>query len=412
MVKKKVICAISGGIDSAVSAFLLKRRGFDVHGLFMTNWDHAEEEGECSRTKDFADAERICRHLNIELHSVNFVKEYWNEVFLPLIESYKQGKAVVPDVGCNAMIKFGTFYKFAFESLKADAVATGHYARTSFGDFLESKKSDDKNEKCRLLRAKDSIKDQTYFLANVSGEKLGNTMFPVGSLLKSQVQKIAAQEGLNFLLKKKESMGICFVGKRKSFPEFLTKYIEPQNGEIILASSGKIIGKHSGVFNFTLGKRISVSSENYLSHDGLFVSKIDPINQRLFVHSGVFNFTLGKRISVSSENYQSHDGLFVSKIDPINQRLFVCEGSQHPSLFARSFQISSPFWISEPRKEKLEFALQRNQPLLECKLTNNNLVIPNRPVRAAALGQMCVFYDGEICLGGGEIDKIISTLES
>uniref|UniRef100_A0A914Z6J0 tRNA-5-taurinomethyluridine 2-sulfurtransferase n=1 Tax=Panagrolaimus superbus TaxID=310955 RepID=A0A914Z6J0_9BILA len=337
----------------------------------MTNWDHTEEEeengAECSRTKDFADAERICRHLNIELHSVNFVKEYWNEVFLPLIESYKQGKAVVPDVGCNSMIKFGTFYKFAFENLKADAVATGHYARTSFGDFLESKID---NQKCRLIRAKDSIKDQTYFLANVSEDKLQNTMFPVGSLLKSQVQQIADQEGLNFLLNKKESMGICFVGKRKSFPQFLTKYIEPQNGDIILASSGKAIGNHSGVFNFTLGKRISV-----------------PI-----------------------ENYQSHDGLFVSKIDPINQIVYVCEGSQHPSLFARSFQISSPFWISSPTKENLEFALQRNQPLLECKLMNN-LVIPKRPVRAAALGQMCVFYDGETCMGGGEIAKIISTLE-
>uniref|UniRef100_A0AC35GU96 Uncharacterized protein n=1 Tax=Panagrolaimus sp. PS1159 TaxID=55785 RepID=A0AC35GU96_9BILA len=169
-------------------------------------------------------------------------------------------------------------------------------------------------------------------------------------------------------------MGICFVGKRKSFPEFLTKYIEPKNGKIVLLSNGKIIGSHSGVFNFTLGKRISVPTQNF----------------------------------------QSHDGLFVSKIDPINQILYVCEGSQNPSLFAQSFKISSPFWIlNSPTKEKLEFALQRNQPLLECNYSvNNNLVIPKRPVRAAALGQMCVFYDKEICLGGGQIDKIIKTLDS
>ncbi|KAE9551772.1 hypothetical protein FO519_005009 [Halicephalobus sp. NKZ332] len=367
MAGKRVICAISGGIDSAVSAFLLKKRGFDVTGLFMVNWDHTEEgNSDCPRTKDFADAQRVCRLLNIELHSANFVKEYWSDVFIPLIDNYKKGRAVVPDVSCNSLIKFGLFYQHAFEKLGAEAVATGHYARNSFGDYLEKISC----SPAKLLRAKDPVKDQTYFLAGIPEPSLRNTMFPVGSLLKSEVQKIAADIGLGFLLEKKESMGICFVGKRKSFPEFLNEYIEPTPGPIVLVQSGRVIGEHSGIHNYTLGKRVAV-----------------PIG-----------------------NYQSHDGLFVSKLDYENRTLYVCEGSFHPSLFARSFEIEEPNWITEPVGTEMSFVLQRNQPLLQAQY-KDRLVTPRRPVRSAATGQMCVFYQGDVCLGGGEIRSIRSTLE-
>uniref|UniRef100_A0AC34Q9J9 tRNA-5-taurinomethyluridine 2-sulfurtransferase n=1 Tax=Panagrolaimus sp. JU765 TaxID=591449 RepID=A0AC34Q9J9_9BILA len=366
MNKLRVVCAISGGIDSAVSALLLKAKGYNVTGLFMVNWDHTEEgESNCPRTKDYADAQRICRYLDIDLHVVNFVKEYWNEVFIPFIENYKQGRAVVPDVGCNSVIKFGSFYRYAFEKLDAEAVATGHYARNSFGDFLESKSENS----AQLLRAKDPLKDQTYFLANIPESSLRNTMFPVGSLFKSEVQKIAKSEGLGFLLEKKESMGICFVGKRKNFSDFLSEYVEPVPGPIILMNTGRQIG----------------------------------------IHNGVHNYTLGKRVAVPVENYQSADGLFVSKLDFKNQIVFVCEGSYHPSLFAKSFEVGQINWITQPTKTKLNFALQRNQPLLEARL-EDNIVIPSRPIRCAAPGQMCVFYRNDTCLGGAEIQSIKCTL--
>uniref|UniRef100_A0A7E4W4P3 tRNA-5-taurinomethyluridine 2-sulfurtransferase n=1 Tax=Panagrellus redivivus TaxID=6233 RepID=A0A7E4W4P3_PANRE len=363
---KRVVCAISGGIDSAVSALLLKQRGYDVTGLFMVNWDHVEEgESNCPRTRDLADAQKVCNILDIELQSVNFVKEYWNHVFVPFLESYKQGRAVVPDVACNSLIKFGLFYEYARERLGADVVATGHYARTSRGWDGPS------DSPVKLLRSVDPVKDQTYFLANVSERALRNTLFPVGGMYKSEVQKIAATNGLGFLNEKRESMGICFVGKRKNFSDFLLEYIDPVQGPIVLDSSS--------------------------SH------------QTIGIHSGVHNFTLGKRVAVPIENYQSAAGLFVAKLDYATQTVYVVEGSHHPSLYAEQFQVNQPIWITPPAKNHIQFALQRNHPPLDCVL-DGDIVTPVRPVRAAATGQLCVFYDGDVCLGGGEIQRIVSTL--
>ncbi|KAK0421038.1 hypothetical protein QR680_015036 [Steinernema hermaphroditum] len=279
---KRVVCAMSGGVDSAVSAWLLQKKGFDVTGVYMVNWDHVEEGvSQCPRTKDQADAQMVCDRLGIRLHVVNFVKEYWNDVFMPLVSNYKLGRTVVSDIACNTLIKFDLLHKFAFEELGADAVATGHFARTTQGDYLENI---DDGSVVQLLKPVDPLKDQTYFLSNLSGKQLRRSMFPVGSLLKSQVRKIADSESvLSDVARKPESMGICFIGKRKNFESFMDQYIEPSRGPIVDRETGGVIGEHSGIHHFTIGKRVKIAPEQFQSADGLFVCSIDAGTNTVFV---------------------------------------------------------------------------------------------------------------------------------
>lgn len=376
-VVRRVACALSGGVDSAVAALLLKRNGFDVVGVYMVNWDQVEEGvNDCPRTKDEADARKVCVRLGIEFHVVDFTREYWNDVFMNMLENYRRGLTVVSDVMCNRIVKFDHLHRYAFQKLCVDAVATGHFARTNLGDFLERRSM---TNVARLLMSADPLKDQTYFLSTLTQKQLRRSMFPVGSMTKPQVRQLAAGANLTEVLNKPESMGICFIGKRKSFDSFLDQYIEPVSGLIRNVDTGRVIGEHSGIHHFTLGKRI----------------RLPP------------------------EVIQSPLGFFVASTDFASQTVWACEGSLHPLLFATEFVVSEPEWIAESPLMKSEsvlvdFRCQRTHPAFECvlsRLENGFLkVVPKNPIRAAAPGQTCVFYLSDECLGSGRIENVITTL--
>jgi len=223
---RNVVVGISGGVDSAVSAHLLKQRGYNVLGVFMRNWDEHDEAGRCSGEQDLKDATWACQKLQIELRQVNYVKQYWTAVFSQFLDDYQQGLTPNPDILCNKHIKFDLFHKYALETLNYDAVATGHYARNSLGNFLEHRDRD-RIRDVRLLIPTDTFKDQTFFLAGIAQESLQRTMFPLGDLLKTQVKQLAKSIGLQRLAEKRESTGICFVGKRdfKSFIREVSQHI-------------------------------------------------------------------------------------------------------------------------------------------------------------------------------------------
>ncbi|XP_040346468.1 mitochondrial tRNA-specific 2-thiouridylase 1 isoform X2 [Herpailurus yagouaroundi] len=231
-VARHVVCALSGGVDSAVAALLLKRRGYQVTGVFMKNWDSLDEHGVCTADRDCEDAYRVCQILDIPFHQVSYVKEYWNDVFSDFLSEYEKGRTPNPDIVCNKHIKFSCFFHYAVDNLGADAVATGHYARTSLEDeeVFQQKRIKrpgglfrdrfEVRNAVKLLQAADSFKDQTFFLSQVSQDALRRTLFPLGGLTKDFVKKIAAENRLHHVLQKKESMGICFVGKR-NFENFI-----------------------------------------------------------------------------------------------------------------------------------------------------------------------------------------------
>nr|XP_012225785.1 PREDICTED: mitochondrial tRNA-specific 2-thiouridylase 1 isoform X2 [Linepithema humile] len=252
---KNVVVGISGGVDSAVTALLLKNKGFNVIGVFMKNWDIRDETGNCMVEKDYNDAQWICNKLKIPLVQVDFVKEYWNEVFSDLVEKYQTGYTPNPDILCNKNIKFNKFFHFARKKFQADAIATGHYAKTSFGSYLENYEAD---TNVHLLQARDSNKDQTFFLHQIPQQTLRCCMFPLGNYLKSHVKTIAKEAGLYQIAQKKESMGICFVGKRE-FQDFISEYIHDKPGDYVDLDSGLVIGKHNGIHKWTIGQRCKIS---------------------------------------------------------------------------------------------------------------------------------------------------------
>ncbi|XP_008047008.1 mitochondrial tRNA-specific 2-thiouridylase 1 isoform X4 [Carlito syrichta] len=267
---RHVVCALSGGVDSAVAALLLKRRGYQVTGVFMKNWDSLDEHGVCTADKDCEDAYRVCQILDIPFHQVSYVKEYWNDVFTDFLNEYEKGRTPNPDIICNKHIKFSCFFHYALDNLGADAVATGHYARTSLEDEEVFQQKHIKRPEglfrnrfeirnvVKLLQAADSFKDQTFFLSQVSQDALRRTIFPLGGLTKDFVKKIAAENRLHHVLQKKESMGICFVGKR-NFEHFILQYLQPQPGKFISIEDNKVLGTHKGWFLYTLGQRAKIS---------------------------------------------------------------------------------------------------------------------------------------------------------
>lgn len=247
---KKVIVGISGGVDSAVAALLLKRQGYEVEGLFMRNWDATLNhdylgnptlnESICPQEQDYNDALEACRILDIPLHRVDFIKEYWDYVFTYFLEELKRGRTPNPDMLCNKFIKFDLFKKEA-KKLGADYIATGHYAKIN---------------NAKLYKALDQNKDQTYFLADITKAQLQDVLFPLGDYTKPEVRKIAEEAGLN-VAKKKDSTGICFIGERH-YQEFIRNYLKPNPGDIVDVDTKEVIGKHTGLMNYTIGQRRGV----------------------------------------------------------------------------------------------------------------------------------------------------------
>ena len=304
---KRVVLGMSGGVDSSVAAHLLKSKGFEVIGVFMKNWDIVDEQGICQADKEAEDAEYVCNKLQIPFKHVSFVKEYWSEVFNKLVEEYQAGLTPNPDVDCNRFIKFGHFHDYCKENIDCNAIATGHYARTSFGDFLEDFRP---NQNVQLLIAMDRIKDQTFFLSQVPQEALRSTMFPLGHMTKDVVKKVAISIGLEKIADKKESMGICFVGKRKSgFQEFLKEYTQEKPGAIIDMETYKEVGEHQGCHLWTLGQGLKIPGKKYKS--------------------------------------------YVCQKDVEKNLIYVCYGEQHPALFCENFFTDDPYWIDQRAPDAL-----------------------------------------------------------
>lgn len=374
---------MSGGVDSTVSALMLKSKGYEVIGVHMRNWDLVDETGECTADQNAQEAEDICKRVGIPFREVNLVKEYWNKVFLPLIQDYESGLTPNPDILCNSQIKFSDFLQICHEDIGCDAVATGHYARTSFGEDLENYHPD-KNVK--LLKSMDQVKDQTFFLSQVPQEGLRKVMFPVGGMTKDVVKKLATSSGFQDVAKKKESMGICFIGKRKKgFQKFLEDYVENNPGNVIDIDTGLVIGKHNGVHLWTVGQRIP--------------------------------------------NTAKSDRLFVARKDADSQTLFACHGRDHPALFCEYFFAGKPHWIDRQPDQlrhgskslECEFRFQNTQPLTKCvvsfSMTSTSAdnwefmdqsaltVSSAEPLRAVTPGQFVAFYKGDECLGSAVITR-------
>ncbi|KAJ8675888.1 hypothetical protein QAD02_011674 [Eretmocerus hayati] len=338
------IIGISAGVDSAVATFFLKLKGFNIIGVFMKNWDQVNEHGECQTEQDFQDAKLVCEHLKIPLVDVNFVKDFWNEGVL--LNGYEEGKTPIPDIECYKKVKFNKFFHFARSELGADAILTGHYARSSFGSYLEHYLSD---QNVALLKARDPDKDQTFFLSQIPQDSLRRTMFPLEDYFKSDIRRIAKEASLFAVMDEKESMGICFIGKRE-FQDFIVEYIENNPGVFVDAETGKVVGKHNGIHQWTLGQCCRISG------------KLD----RYFV--------------------------FWKGVD--NNFIYVVAESSNPVLFS-GFLITEKFhWIRE------EPSQLKDGCILECDFRFQRILKPQRTV---TLGQFAILYSGDECLGSAEI---------
>jgi tRNA U34 2-thiouridine synthase MnmA/TrmU len=399
---KKVVVAMSGGIDSAAVAYILKSAGFDCAGVFMKNWDSSDEQGStaCTYSKDLEDMQAVCARLNIPALEVNFIKDYWNDVFEPFIDAYQTGVITPnPDVGCNRAIKFAKLRHHAFDVLGADYMATGHYARLGFkrhdsiivptfgkSALLEQKEQmlSLLNNHPTLLRGVDPVKDQSYFLSMTSSEQFRRVLFPLGHLLKSQVRDLVREpfQGLN-VLSKAESMGVCFIGKRK-FSQFLGQYISLTPGRFVDIDTGRVLGTHSGKELLTAGQG----------------ARIGGVSAKYFVVA-------------SDADACSSDGLVKSEGD-----VFVAKGTDHPSLFSNCLHVDrNEFsWVSGCVPGELLFEggtlrgvqckSRYNQNLQNCSVLrkDNRLIVSfELAQRSIAPGQICTLYDGDICLGGGTI---------
>lgn len=352
----RVIVAMSGGVDSAVAALLLRRAGHDVQGLHMSNWEE-DEEGYCTAAEDFQDARRVCGELGIPLHRVSFAREYRDQVFAHFLAEYAAGRTPNPDVLCNREIKFGACLAYA-RRLGAERFATGHYARIAPGPGGP-----------RLLRAVDGGKDQTYFLHAVDREALAMTLFPVGDLPKQEVRDIARTAGLP-VFAKRDSTGICFIGERP-FRRFLETYLPAQPGPIETAS-GEPVGEHAGLMYYTLGQRA-----------GLGLG--------------------GRRGALDAPWY-------VAAKDLARNVLVVVQQTDHPLLMSRGLEAGEVRWIAgAPPAQRLECGVQVRyrqaaEPCAASAAGDGRVRVEfARSLRAVTPGQYAVFYERDACLGGGVI---------
>lgn len=355
---KTVVIGMSGGVDSSVAAYLLKKEGYNVIGLFMRNWDSVInndylgnpnlDNDICPQEVDYNDAVEVCNKLDIPLHRVDFVKEYWDNVFTYFLDELNKGRTPNPDVMCNKYIKFDAFFKKAKE-LGADYIATGHYARVIDG---------------KLCKAVDDNKDQSYFLAYVDKNKFKEVLFPIGELTKPMVRKIAVELDL-VTARKKDSTGICFIGER-NFRNFLKNYLPNMPGDIVDIETKEVLGKHIGLMYYTLGQRRGLNlGGNELKH-------------------------------------------YVCEKDLKNNILYVANGDENKYLFTTSALVENFNFLTDDRPSQCNCKFRYRQKDVSVNveyLEDNMIKVSYTNVKAVTPGQFCVLYDNDVCLGGGIIKE-------
>ncbi|GMO16715.1 MAG: tRNA 2-thiouridine(34) synthase MnmA [Mycoplasmoidaceae bacterium] len=366
MNKPTIALGMSGGVDSSVCAYLLKKAGYDVIGVFMQNWDSVvnndilgrikNEDKQCNVYKDFSDVQAVGKMLDIKVYKIDFIKQYWDQVFKYTIKEYKSGVTPNPDVLCNKYIKFNAFIKYVKDKFDCDQIAMGHYAKI---DTIDGKKC--------LMLSKDDNKDQTYFLCWLTQKQLDKTIFPLADLSKNEVRKIAKKLKL-INADKKESTGICFIGERK-FQDFLKNYIKPKSGKIIDIVSKKIIGTHDGIMYYTIGQNK--------------------------------NLNLGGNASK----------FFVCKKDPIKNILYVVnENAKEKYLMSTSCVLSNFNWINTtpPKNNKVLIRFRHRQTFVKgiFSIVKKTVVLKYEKSLSVTPGQFAVLYQNNICLGGGIVQTI------
>ncbi len=354
---EKIIVGMSGGVDSSVSAWLLMQQGYVVEGLFMKNWEEDDGSEYCTAKEDLTDAQSVCDHLGIHLHKANFAAEYWDRVFEHFLDEYRAGRTPNPDILCNKEIKFRAFLDYAM-SLGADFIATGHYTQRGEGN------------PATLLRGIDQNKDQSYFLHAVSGHDIARTLFPVGGLEKPEVRRLATELGLSNHAKR-DSTGICFIGERR-FKDFLQQYLPAQPGNIE-TDAGDIIGQHEGLMYYTLGQRQGIG--------------------------------IGGRRDADDAPW------YVIAKDLTRNTLIIGQGHEHPLLLSHGLYTEQVDWVAGQAPVlpmKCTAKTRYRQPDQACVIESaapraGYKIIFEQPQRAVTPGQSVVFYDQDICLGGGVI---------
>jgi tRNA-specific 2-thiouridylase len=369
---QKITVGLSGGVDSAVTALLLKQQGYQVSSIFMKNWNEDDDDDYCPAEEDYADAQTVAAKLKIPLKAVNFAPEYWDKVFSLFLESYKNGFTPNPDILCNKEIKFKLFLDFALSkkqsddldklntasAFSADKIATGHYARVKQveGKYL-------------LLKGMDNNKDQSYFLYTLGQYALSKSLFPLGELDKTNVRKLAEENNLD-VFDKKDSTGICFIGE-KNFNQFLGRFLKSDPGDII-TTEGKVVGKHQGLIYHTLGQR--------------------------------------KGLGIGGTKHSNGKPWFVAEKDLKKNQLIVVQGKQHPLLYQQTLDADQLHWVSAsppslPFTCKAKTRYRQNDQDCVIESINEGLchVSFMQAQFAITPGQSVVFYHGDICLGGGII---------
>ena len=366
--QKFVMVGMSGGVDSSVSAALLMEQGYRVEGLFMKNWEDDDGTEYCTAMRDLADAQSVCDTLGIPLHTANFAMEYWDRVFEHFLKEYQAGRTPNPDILCNKEIKFRAFLDYAL-TLGADYIATGHYTRR--GEIFQNQSGENV---AQLLRGLDHNKDQSYFLHAVHGREIAKTLFPVGELIKPEVRAKAESLGLSTAAKK-DSTGICFIGERR-FKDFLQQYLPAQKGEIV-TDEGRIIGQHDGLMYYTLGQRGG--------------------------------------IGVGGLKDQAEGAWFVLAKDLAKNQLIVGQGHNHPLMLSQTLwsepidwvQGDAPVITGQPLRCTAKTRYRQSDQHCTVYFDEENQgsvkVVFDELQRAVTPGQSVVFYQDEVCLGGGVI---------
>ncbi len=355
-----VVVGLSGGVDSSLSAALLKERGMKVTALFMKNWEEDDTDTYCSAAKDREDAQSVCDILGIELKTINFAAEYWDSVFETFLSEYRAGRTPNPDILCNKEIKFKAFLDYAVQDLKADFIATGHYCRRSFN-----------TPRPLLMRGEDRNKDQSYFLHAIDGKVLPRVLFPVGGLEKPMVRAMAASRGLP-TASKKDSTGICFIGEKR-FHEFLSRFLPAKPGDIV-TTEGVVVGRHDGLMYATIGQRKGLGIGGHSGSDG------EPW------------YVVGKDIE--------------------SNELIVAQGHDNPALWSKGLMAAGETWIAGAPEAPFSCTckIRYRQPDVGCDVSRHGSRLEvrfNEPVAAVAPGQSVVFYAGQACLGGAVIESAL-----